>query len=152
MPPGRALRAFRLPKITDQMCLGQLVPWRGCTCTVHSTLSEVSQAAPAAPGSPGLVQVSCLTKTDLLSSVALEALVVHINGPQWQTQCCSTTQSVKSLSQNLKEGNKICDKQHSLLNRLKRSLRIYCRQCNLQSLLWPLSVYCTISKKISWSH
>lgn len=44
---------------------------------VQPTPIEVSQAAPVAPGSPSLVQVSCLTRTDLLSSVALEALFAH---------------------------------------------------------------------------
>lgn len=105
------------------------------------------QAAPVAPGSPGLVQVSCLTRTDLLSSVGLEALAVHK-----QKTITNIMLLYNTTSQNLKEGNKLCDKQHFLLTRLKLSLRIYCEQYHLQSLLWPLSVYCTISKKISWSH
>lgn len=68
--------------------------------TVHSTLTEVSQAAPAAPGSPGLVQVSCLTRTDLLSSVALEALVEHKQTTMTNTMLLYNTKCQKPLSKS----------------------------------------------------
>lgn len=80
MLPGRALRAVREPnriKNHRSDVLRSTHSMRRMYCTVHSMLTEASQAALVAPGHPGLVQVSCLTRTDSLSSVALEALVVH---------------------------------------------------------------------------
>lgn len=137
-------------KITDQMCSGQPIPWSRYTSTVHSTLTEASQRpSTAASGSMQFgfclkVQMNCLSRVDLFSSLALKALVA--NKQKQMTVYCSTIQTVKKPAQNLKEGNKILDKQHFLLIRLKLSLRIYCicGQCNLQSLLRPLCWWCIL--------
>lgn len=103
MPPARALRVFREPnRIKNHRSDVFRSTHSRRRMYLYSSLhtTEASQAAPAASGSPGLVQVSCLTRTDLLSSMALEALVVHKQTTMTNTMLLYNTKCQKPLSKS----------------------------------------------------